>query len=500
MNHTGNAEIIQIVESVSRERGIPKAKLIEALEQAVEIAGRKKYGLEHNINAVINSNTGGVSLYRLRKVVDKLEDSSKEIILKDAILINPNIKIGENLADPLPPIDLGRISAQIAKQVIVQRINEIEKLHEYEEYKNRVGDILQGTVTRIEFNNIIVEIGRAEALLKKDQQIAGETFKVNDRIKALVQNVKFEIKGPQIFLSRTDDNFLKKLLELEIPEVSNKVIEIKALARDPGSKAKIAVFAVDSNVDAVGSCVGIRGNRIKSITNELRGEKIDVILWDRNIAQFVINAMTPATITKIVFDEKRNKVQSIVPNNQLSLAIGRKGQNVKLASKITGCWIDVLTEEQEQKKRSQEFKEASNLFVQSLDIEEVIAQLLAAEGYTAIEQIAGTDSNILVKIEGFNLELVKDLKTRAINYIEKQNKDIISKLEKLGVSQDLIDILELPAEYIVKLAEYGIKNLEDLEEITFKEFREVVPTNIITNDSINDLINNIKKLNKNEKT
>ena len=485
----GKAEILQIVEAVSRERNIPKANLIDAMEQAVQFAARKKYGLEQNISARIDHNTGKISLFRVREVVKIVENVFTHIALEDAIAIQPDIKIGDEMLEPLPPIDLGRISAQAAKQVIVQKVGEVERIRQYEDYKDRKGDILNGTVKRLEFGNVIVDVGRAEAVLHRNQQIRGEMFQVGDRVKAYVQDVRLEPKGPQIFLSRTDDNFLRKLFEMEVPEIYDNIITIKAVAREPGSKAKIAVTASDISIDPVGSCVGVRGSRVRAITNELGGERIDVINWDNNVAQFVINSMTPAEITKIVFDEGRGRVEAIVPEDQLSMAIGRRGQNVRLASKITGWGIDVMTEEQESKRRSEEFTNTTELFVKHLGAEEVTAQLLSAEGYTSLEQIADTEDNALASIEGFNQELVEGLKNRAINYIEQQNERIIEGLEKLGVEQELLDALDVPAEYILKLAEYGIKTIEDLAEISIAEFRGIVPEAVISREGIEELIN-----------
>jgi N utilization substance protein A len=494
MDNIGKAEILQIVDAVSRERGVSKAKLIEAMEQAVQVAGRKKYGLEQNISAQIDPNTGKISLFRVRTIVDKVENTFQEIALEDAMLIRPDAQNGEEILEPLPPIDLGRVAAQTAKQVIVAKVGEIERESQYEDYKDRKGDILNGTVKRIEFGNIIVDVGRAEGLLKKAQQIRGEMFKVGDRIKAYVQDVKKELKGPQIFLSRTDDEFLRKLFEMEVPEIYDNIIEIKSIAREPGSKAKIAVFATDVSVDPVGSCVGVRGSRVRSITNELSGEKIDVISWDKNVAQFVINAMTPATITKIVFDEDKGRVEAIVPDDQLSLAIGRRGQNVRLASKMTGWTIDVMTEEQESKRRGEEFANTTDLFMTNLGVDEVTAQLLSAEGYTTLEQIAYADSSALASIEGFvNKESVEELQNRAINYFEERNEKIIEGLEKLGVEQELLDALDLPPEYILKLAEFGIKTIEDLGEVTVSEFRQIVPANMMSTEEIEALINFAKK-------
>jgi N utilization substance protein A len=488
MNNVGNAEILQIVEAVSRERGIPRTHLIDAMEQAVQMAGRKKYGHEHNIKAEINQNTGEIILYRVLKVVEKVENTFTEIGLSDAMLIRASAKIDEVILEKLPPIDLGRVAAQTAKQVIIQKVGEAERLRQYEDYKDRKGDILNGTVKRIEFGNIIVDIGRAEALLRKDQQIRGEIFKINDRIKAFVLDVRPETKGQQIFLSRTSDKFLEKLFEMEVPEIYDHIIEIKSIAREPGSKAKVAVYASDVGVDPVGSCVGVRGNRVRAITNELHGEKIDILLWDKNIAQFVINAMTPAQISKIVFNEEKRRVEAVVPDDQLSIAIGRRGQNVRLASKITNWSIDVMTEEQESKRRIEEFTNTTEIFTNGLGLEELLAQLLSAEGFTTIDQIANSDQTSLESIEGFDAALAKELKNRAVEYIDNQNDKIIEDLEQLGVEQDLVDALNLDPEYILKLAEYGVKTIEDLAEITIEEFRKIVPEDNISNKDIEELI------------
>jgi N utilization substance protein A len=493
LDNMGNIEILQIVDSVSRERGVPKQSLIEAMEQAIQIAARKKYGMEQNISAQIDQNTGKVSLYRIRQVVEQVENSFTEIALEDAMSEKVDAKIGDEIQELLPPIDLGRVAAQTAKQVIVQKVGEVERVRQYEDYKDRKGDVLNGTVKRIEFGNIIVDVGRAEAILPKNQQIKGETFQVGNRIKAYVQDVRREPKGAQIFLSRVDDNFLRKLFEMEVPEIYDRIIEIKGVAREPGSKAKIAVFASDVSIDPVGSCVGMRGARVRAITTELAGEKIDVINWDKNVAQFVINAMTPAEIVKIVFDEERGRVEAVVPNDQLSMAIGRRGQNVRLASKITGWNIDVMTEEQESTRRGEEFTNTTELFVKHLQLDEVLAQLLAAEGYNSLEQIAYAEESELLQIEGLTQELVDELKNRAITYMEQQTEKVISSLEELGVEQELLDVLDMPAEYILKLAEFGIKTLEDLADVTVTELREVLPENIASNAELEGLINFAKE-------
>jgi len=488
MNSAGNAEILQIVESVSREKGIPRELLIAAMEQAIQVAGRKKYGFEHNIKAEISRKNGDIKLFRVLDVVENVENYFSQISLQEAEEKQQGAKIGDEVYDPLPPIDLGRVAAQAAKQVIIQKVAEVEREKQYEDFKDRKGEILNGIVKRIEFGNIIVDLGRTEAIIKKDQLIRGETFKINDRIKAYVQDVRLEPKGPQIFLSRTDDLMVAKLFELEVPEIYDNIIEIKSIARDPGSKAKIAVFAADSGVDPIGSCVGIRGNRVRAVTAELGGEKIDIVLWSKNVAQFVINAIAPAEITKVVIDEDKGRVEIVVPNEQLSIAIGRKGQNVRLASKLTGWNIDVMTEEQESKRRVDEFGYTTELFMEILDVEEVIAQLLSSEGFATIEQIASIEINSLTAIEGFDEELASELKRRAIDYVNTKNEAIVKELEALGVEQELIDVLDLQPESILKLAEYGIKTIEDLGVMSVGEFKKLVPNVNATDEDIALLI------------
>ena len=489
MMNVGNSEILQIADAVAREKSIGRDVVISAMEQAIQVAGRRKYGHEHNIRAEISKKSGDVRLYRVLEIVEKVENTFTQISLQDALEKNPESEIGGEILDALPPIDLGRVAAQTAKQVIVQKVKEAEREKQYNDFKNRVGEIITGVVKRVEFGNVVVDLGRTEAVMKREQSIKSEIFKVNDRIKAYVKEVSRETKGPQIFLSRTDDNMLMKLFELEIPEIYEGSIKIMAVARDPGSKAKVVVFANDTSLDAVGSCVGVKGSRIKAITNELGGEKIDVIPWSNDLAQFVINSLTPANISKVVIDEDKRRVEIIVPADQLSIAIGRRGQNVRLASRITGWGIDVMTEDQESQRRSDEFNNTTELLVTILGVEEVMAQLLAAEGFSNIEQIASTDISVLSNIEGFDEELAAALQERAINYVETKNAEVISKLEQLGVEQELLDILSLSAENFLKLAEYGVKTLEDLAEITVTEFKALVPDSGLSNAEIEAIIN-----------
>ncbi len=488
MANTGNVEILQIMDSVSREKGISKEILFSAMEQAVEAVERKKYGNQYNIKAEINRKTGDIHIFRVLEVVEDIDDYSAQISLPDAIEKKTDAKIGDEIYELLPPIDFGRVSAQTAKQVITQRISEAEREKQYEDFKNRKGEILNGIVKRIEFGNIIVDLGRAEAIIKKDQLIKGENFKIGDRIKAYVQDVKLVPKGPQIFLSRTDNQMIIKLFELEVPEIYENIIEIRAVARDPGSKAKIAVFASDSRIDPIGSCVGIKGNRVKAISNELNGERIDIVLWSKNVASFIMNALALDEISKIVIDEDKNVVDVVVPPDKLSLAIGRRGQNVRLASKLTDWNINVMTEDQESKRRNDEFFSSTELFMQSLDVEELIAQLLSAQGFNSLEQIAGCKIENLMNIENFDEELANEIKDRAVKYVNAKNEEIINKLEALGVDQELIDILDLQPESILKLAEYGIKAIEDLGVLTVDEFKSLVPNSNMTDEDIELMI------------
>ncbi|HJD58876.1 MAG TPA: transcription termination factor NusA [Rickettsia endosymbiont of Ceroptres masudai] len=496
MSNIGNVEILQIIDSVAREKGISQEILISTVEQAVQVAGRKKYGNEYNIKAQINRKTGAINLLRILKIVEDVEDYLTQISLEEALIKNPEAKIGDEIYEYLPPIDHARVSAQAAKQVITQRVIEAEREKQYHNFKDRKGEIINGIVKRIEYGDIIVDLSRAEAIIKKDQLIKGENFKPNDRIKVYVQDVRQETKGPQIFLSRVDNQMLVKIFKLEVPEILEDIIQIKSVARDPGSKAKIAVFASDSSIDPVGSCVGIRGNRVKAITNELNGEKIDIVLWSNDLAQFIVNALAPLApgeITKILIDEDRNKVEVVVSQEHQSIAIGRRGQNVRLASKLTGWNIDIMTEEQESKRRNEEFLTSTELFMEALDVEEVIGQLLSVTGFNSVEQIATSEVSTLTRIEGFEEELAVEIKNRAINYVDLKNEKIIKKLEDLGVEQELIDILELPLELILKFAEYGIKTIEDLGEMSVNEFKNLAPNSNIMDENIKLLIKTAKQ-------
>ncbi len=492
MVNVGNAEILQIAEAVAREKGITKDLVLSAMENAIQVAGRRKYGHEHNIKAEISHKNGDIKLYRVLTIVENPENLFTEISLADALERKEDAKMGEEILDPLPPIDLGRVAAQSAKLVIVQKVKEAEREKQYEDFKDRVGEILGGVVKRVEFGNIIVDLGRTEAIIRRDQQIKSEVFKINDRIRAYVQEVSSQPKGPQIFLSRSDEMFLAKLLELEVPEVYEGQIEIRAVARDPGSKAKIAVYSSDPTIDPVGSCIGVRGSRIKAVTNELGGEKVDVILWNKDLAQYIVSAMTPSEISKVVIHEDRKAVEVVVPTDQFSMAVGRRGQNVRLASALTGWHIEVMTEDQESKRRVDEFNSVTELFVRTLGVEEMVAQLLVSEGFGSVEQIALTEINVLANIEGFDEKVATELKERAEGYVEAQSTTYLQKLEEQGVEQELLDSLGLPLDQLVTLAENGIKTLEDLAELNVREFKQILPGLQASDEDIQAVIDDAK--------
>lgn len=488
----GNNEIIQVADAVAREKGISRDSVIEAMEFAIQAAAKRKYGQKHNIKAEIDRKTGKVDIYRVFEVVENVENSAIEVSLNDAKASSPDAVIGDQVTELLPPIDLGRVAAQSAKQIIIQKVRDAERDRQFEAFINRVGDIMNGVVKRLEFGDIIVDVGRDEAVLKKESIIKNEIFRPNDKIRVYVEDVRRVVKGPQIFLSRTHDNFLAKLFAQEVPEIYDGVIEIKSVAREPGSRAKIAVYCRDSSIDPIGSCVGIRGSRVQAVVNELQGEKIDIIAWSSNPATFVVNALTPAEVSKVVIDEDKRRIEVVVPTEQLSLAIGRKGQNVRLASKLTNWHIDILTEDEESKRRSEEFNNLTELFMSKLDVEEMLAQLLAAEGFTSVEDIYHTSDEDLLEIEGFDENLAKALKTRAEKYITKINEAFEDQIKTLGVAQSLLDILDLPQEQILKLAEEGIKTPEDLAELTLKEFNQILPNSNLSGDQIKTLINEAK--------
>lgn len=483
-------EIILVADTVAREKNIDKEDVFTAMEVAIQKAGRSRYGFEHDIRASIDRKTGAIALSRYREVVEEIDEESEftQILLEDAKAINKDIQVGEYIIDPLPPIDFGRVAAQTAKQVIVQKVRDAERNRQYEEYKEKIGTIINGTIKRIEFGNVIVDIGKTEAILRRDEIIPREKFKNGDRIRAYVLDVRRENKGPQIFLSRTCPEFLAALFTQEVPEIYDGIVKIVSVARDPGSKAKIAVRANDMTIDPVGACVGLRGIRVQAVVTELQGEKIDIIPYSEDKAQYIVSALAPAEVTKVVIDEDNNRIEAVVPKDQFSLAIGRRGQNVKLASQILGCDIDVLTEEEEQERRANENKIRSQRFMDALDVDEMIAHLLIAEGFTNIDEVAGVSLNELAEIEGFDEDVATELQNRAKEFIAKRNAEFAKKSKSLGIDETIKTVTGLDQDFILTLAEKGVKTLDDVADLAADELIEMLGENSLSVDEANKVI------------
>jgi len=457
-------ELLQIADAVAREKMIDPGLVIEALEESYSKAAKARYGADYDIRASIDRKTGDLTMTRVRTVVEEVEDHFTELDLHDAREIDPNAQIGTELSDPLPHMDFSRIGAQSAKQVIMQRVREAERERQYEEFKDRKGTIINGLVKRTEYGNVIVDVGRGEAMLRRDQLIQREAFRNGDRIRAYIKDVRLEQRGPQIFLSRTAPEFMAELFKMEVPEIYDGVIEIKAVARDPGSRAKIGVISYDSGIDPVGACVGMRGSRVQAVVNELNGEKIDIIPWNGDAATFLVNALQPAEVAKVVMDEDAGRIEVVVPDEQLSLAIGRRGQNVRLASQLTGWDIDIMTEAEESERRQAEFAERSKLFMDSLDADEMVAQLLVSEGFTNLEEVAYVEIEELSGIDGFDEETAQELQARARDALDAINAAATEKAREMGVEDSLFEFEGLTPQMIVALAEDGIKNLTDFAQ------------------------------------
>jgi transcription termination/antitermination protein NusA len=455
-------ELLQIADAVAREKSIDRGIVIAAMEDAIQKAARSRYGSETEVRAEINAKTGEMRLSRLLLVVEQVENDSTQISLDDAKKRNPAAQVGDYIAESLPPLEYGRIAAQSAKQVIVQKVREAERDRQYLEYKDRIGDIVNGIVKRVEYGNVVVDLGRGEAIVRRDEMLPREVFRNGDRVRAYIYDVRREPRGPQIFLSRTHPQFMAKLFAQEVPEIYDGIVEVKAVARDPGSRAKIAVISRDSSVDPVGACVGMRGSRVQAVVNELQGEKIDIIPWSADIATFVVNALAPAEVAKVVLDEERERIEVVVPDQQLSLAIGRRGQNVRLASQLTGWDIDILTEQEESERRQAEFQNRTKVFVDALNVDEVVAQLLASEGFNSVEELALIDPKEIVGIEGFDEETAGELQTRARDYLARIEAEFDDKRKELGVEDALKDVAGVTTPMLVKFGENEIKTVEDL--------------------------------------
>jgi N utilization substance protein A len=456
-------ELLQTAEAVAREKMIDPALVIEAMEESLARAAKSRYGSEMDIRVKIDRKTGRADFTRVRTVVedDAVENYQAQLTVEQARQYLDDPKVGDTIVDEVPPVDMGRIAAQSAKQVILQKVREAERDRQYEEFKDRVGTIINGTVKREEYGNIIVDIGRGEGILRRNDKIGREAYRLGDRIRTYIKDVRREARGPQIFLSRTDPRFMAELFKMEVPEIYDGIIEIKAVARDPGSRAKIAVISYDNSIDPVGACVGMRGSRVQAVVNELQGEKIDIIPWNQDQATFLVNALQPAEVSKVVIDEEAGKIEVVVPDEQLSLAIGRRGQNVRLASQLTGLDIDIMTEEEESQRRQAEFAERTKLFMDTLDLDEFFAQLLVSEGFTSLEEVAYVDLDELLSIEGVDEGTAEELQARARDHIEEQNRKALEAARAMGVEESLIEFEGLTPQMIEALAKDGVKTLED---------------------------------------
>ena len=456
-------ELLQTAEAVAREKMIDPVLVVEAMEESLARAAKSRYGSEMDIRVSIDRKTGKATFTRVRTVVEDelLENYQAELTVEQAKQYLDDPSVGDTIVDEVPPVDMGRIAAQSAKQVILQKVREAERDRQFEEFKDRAGTIINGVVKREEYGNVVVDVGRGEGVLRRNEKIGRESYRPNDRIRCYIKDVRREARGPQIFLSRTAPEFMAELFKMEVPEIYDGIIEIKAVARDPGSRAKIAVISYDSSIDPVGACVGMRGSRVQAVVNELQGEKIDIIPWNDDQPTFLVNALQPAEVSKVVLDEEAERIEVVVPEEQLSLAIGRRGQNVRLASQLTGLDIDIMTEEEESARRQAEFEERTKLFVATLDLDEFFAQLLVSEGFTSLEEVAYVEQDELLVIDGVDEDTANELQARARDHIDEMNRKALERAKELGAEQSLIDFEGLTPQMVEALAEDDVKTLED---------------------------------------
>ncbi len=468
-------ELLQIADAVAREKSIEREVVVEAIEEAIQKAARSRYGAEHDIRVHIDPKTGETEITRVVTVVaDEQEEEINEYAqrrLSEALATDKTAEIGKTYTEVLPPFEFGRVQTQMARQVVTGKVREAERERQYEEFKDRVGEIVNGSAKRVEYGNVIVDLGRGEGIMRRDQSIPRETFQVGDRVRAYIYDVRRETKGPQIMLSRAHGGFMAKLFAQEVPEVYDGVIEIRAVARDPGSRAKMAVISNDSSIDPVGACVGMRGSRVQAVVAELQGEKIDIIQWNPDEATFLVNALAPAEVTKVVLDEEEERVEVVVPDEQLSLAIGRRGQNVRLASQLTGWQIDIMTESQESERRQREFAERTVLFQESLDVDEVIAQLLVTEGFATVEDVAYVEADEIAAIEGFDEDTAEEIQARARDYLDREAAEYDAKRKELGVEDGLLEIEGVTLPMSVAFGEGDVKTVEDLAGLVPDDIR-----------------------------
>lgn len=498
----GSSEIVQVADVVAREKGVSKELVMEAIETALVKPAARQYGQDKDIKVVLNRRSGDIKTYRLLTVVEddqviEPENAEKQIKPSDAASyygVNPATKKpyepGDVISEELPPIDLRRVTAQIAKQVIVQKIKEAERDREYNDFIERVGEIAHGTVKRVEFGNVIVDLGSCEAVLSREHVIRGETFNPGDRVRALVAKVRRDNVLPQVLLSRTAPVFMAKLFSLEVPEIYERIIEIKAVARDPGSRAKMAIYSTDPNIDPVGSCVGVRGSRVQAVSNELLGEKVDIIRWSADPATFLVSAISPANVTKVIINERAGSMDVVVPEDELSVAIGRRGQNVRLASELIGWRINVMTEAAESDKRSAELGALISSFKEALDVDDIIAHLLATEGFASLEEVAYVEREELTTIEGFDESVADELQRRARTYLERKEQEAQSAIQESGLTEELLTLLDgaLSNEALLKLSANNVKSPDDFADLSRDEFLDFVGPGVMKHAQIDELI------------
>jgi len=491
----GNTEILNVAEAVARDKGVPRDVVIDALKQAIQTAGRKKYGLDKRIIADLSAKTGQITLYRERDVVEQIDEEleNEQILADDPLVKEHGLELGGILREELPPIDVGRVAAQTAKGVILQKVRDAEREKQFEQFKDKEGEIIHGVVKAVDRNNLTIEVNGVEAIIRRDELLPRENYRAGDRVKAICLSVERKERGTQVLLSRAHGDFLAKLFMQEVPEIYDGVIEIVSVARDPGSRAKVSVYSNDSSIDPKASCIGVRGSRVQAVVSELQGEKIDIINYDENPAAYVVAALTPAEASKIVVDEDANRIEVVVNEDNQALAIGRRGQNVKLASELIGWDIEILGEGEEQERRATEYNNTLELFTKSLNVEEIIAQLLVAEGFATVEEIAYVPFEELAAVEGFDEDLAEEIRNRAVQYLEAQLAELEEKLDKLGVAEDMytlpgIEEETIDPQVILKLAENKIVTRDDLGDLSTDEFIELVPNSGMNEDEINNLI------------
>jgi N utilization substance protein A len=462
-------ELLQIADAVAREKTIDRKIVIQAMEDAIQKAAKQRYGQENDIRCAIDPRTGETRLTRVVTVAEPVEHESQQMTLEDARRKKPDAVVGDTFVETLPPLDFGRVAAQNAKQVIFQKVREAERDRQHAEFKDRIGEIVNGTVKRVEYGNVIVDLARAEGIIRRDEMIPRENVRLGDRVRAYIYDVRREQRGPQIFLSRARPEFMMKLFAMEVPEIYDGIVEIKSCARDPGSRAKIAVISKDGSVDPVGACVGMRGQRVQAVVNELQGEKIDIIQWNDDAASFIVNALAPAEVSKVVLDEDSNRIEVVVDERQLSLAIGRRGQNVRLASQLTGWDIDILTDTEESERRQKEFSERTQMFMEKLDCDELIAQLLATEGFSSVEEVAFVDSAEIAQIEGFTEQSAAAIQAQAQEHLARVEAERDRRRRELGVADEVAEVPGVTSAMLVALGENGVKTVEDLADCSTDE-------------------------------